>query len=176
MNTKWNSNSIQSSSGYTITVHVFPFHSKKRYQSPPPPPQHQPWSVFLGTQRLVVLSRNSASIHSGLPGKPHQDAKTCSFSQVLGSSLCEDGTEPNLITGQCGIASSRGWFWVNHWGTSRISMKLRPRLLSPKCVKHVRYCFQKQPRCMSNVTGMALWRHFKEVLASLERPFLNQSS
>lgn len=50
---------------------------------------------FLGTQ--TQWSRNSASIHSGLPGKPHQDAKTCSFSQVLGGFPLRrwDWTEPD---------------------------------------------------------------------------------
>ena len=74
-------------------------------QSPPPPTtstQHQPW-IFLGTQ--ARWSRNSASIHSGLPGKAHQDAKTCSFSQVLGGFHLGrwDRTTSKLITGHANL-------------------------------------------------------------------------
>ena len=91
-----------------ITIHVFPVHSKKEDTN------HAPHNLnttptlefFLGTQ--TRWSRNSASIHSGLPGKPHQDAKTCRFSQVLGGFALGrwDWGTSNLITGQCGIASS----------------------------------------------------------------------
>lgn len=88
VNAKSNSNSIQSSINHR----------------PPPTTstQHQPW-IFLGTQ--ARWSRNSASIHSGLPGKAHQDAKTCSFSQVLGGFHLGrwDRTTSKLITGHANL-------------------------------------------------------------------------
>lgn len=98
MNTKSNSNSIQSSSGYTKTIHghVFPFDSKKEdtnHRSPLPTTstQHQPWSFFSerkhGGQGTVHPSIVVSQVN------PTKMLRPAVFHRFFWGSICEDGTE-----------------------------------------------------------------------------------